>query len=265
MYFPHIMKTLIRSLLPFIVAFGITYNASASDASPDTSDASPDTAKAVVQASNAPLQANFATAFFPQNILYDMTFGKGAMLRPELCVSQDPFSFTVWNNYDISGKQNTETDFLLKYSSAISSINVTLGAAYYEFPNSAVRDCQEIFIDAALPSFVDLSFHAGKAFGEDSGKGMLARLAASKTLDFTTLHKYLSGISTSVEASAIYNENYFSKGNGLSSLALSAAVKKSWKDSYVAGVYTRQFGMSGRDKSLVNNMRYFALSAGVNL
>lgn len=198
------------------------------------------------------------------NMFFMMDFG-GPMLRPLLVASYKNLGVGTWANYDLTKSEIVENDLFVKYTVPIKfdsthSLNITPGIAYYTFANSTSPDVQQTEVVLSTEGFpLDASAKLAKIYNS-GGAGWLFEAKVSKTTPL------FEKISTTLAASAIYNNQYFTSAEGWAGIDGSIAL--TWnpiENLNITGMLTGQIALSdnfsekklGDDIGAVKDQAYF--------
>ncbi len=99
------------------------------------------------------------------------------VIQPSASITDGPFGFSLWGNYDTDLETLNETDVTLSYSRSIGQANLSLGYVYYGLEGA--DDTQEIFATVGASTILAPSLTVYYDF--DEGDGFFATLAAGHT------------------------------------------------------------------------------------
>ncbi len=158
-------------------------------------------------------------------------YNNDAVLQPQITVSHYAFTFNVWGNYNLAGKDSSgvssdfsEIDFSLAYDVPfnVSDMAVSVGAIHYTFPNTpasagpgAQESTSELFVSGTITTFEDLVvpvIPSVTIFGDvDEVKGTYVLFDVNAPYAISDYLQVTAGISAGY-GNTSYNDGYFPNG-----------------------------------------------------
>ncbi|MGV8162186.1 MAG: hypothetical protein ACP5N2_02505 [Candidatus Nanoarchaeia archaeon] len=204
-----------------------------------------------------------------KNMFFGMNYGNNPVNQLYLEAGNKNIGFFTWTNLNLEQGKMLEVDIAGFYKGNVSlgektKLTLQPTAAYFTFPNSTTKSCGELYLKATLTSpHIDVNLRTAKAIGEETGEGEMVQLVASKTLK---PHKNIS-LTGSLEA--IYNNKYFSEGEGISHVGTGLTASYTPFENFsITGKINWQKRTDADFKELVHNEFYgsigltYVLSAG---
>jgi len=183
----------------------------------------------------------FSADYYSKYVWRGQNVDNSSVLQPTVSASAYGFTGSFWGNIDMTNRSKTapdnawefsEYDWTLDYTNTIPGIDWlsgSLGAIYYQFPNTAFTQTTEIYGGLSLPTIpLSPSF---KWFRDvDSVKGSYFQFGIGHTFDKIYTFSENSSCSLALGASygwanSQYNQGYFGiEGGHSNDLTLTAAL-----------------------------------------
>jgi uncharacterized protein (TIGR02001 family) len=146
----------------------------------------------------------------------------GPVAQPSLTVGKGGFSFNLWGNYNIDGKDgndNTdfnEADYTFDYAIPLNTemLGLNVGVIHYTFPGSGIEndDTTELYLSTTFNELI-LTPVISIYYDTDAAEGWYGSFALSQDIELSDALSMEVGGSIGV-GEGNYNEYYFGRGGG---------------------------------------------------
>ncbi len=154
------------------------------------------------------------------------------VLQPSITFAFKGFSFNIWANMDLTSVNGNndeinEVDYTLDYSGDAGPIGYSVGAIYYDFPNTDFAATTEVYAGVGLD--VPLSPTLTVYRDVDEVDGFYVTLDVSHSFENVVIFSETAGMGIDLGAQIAwgdddYNDGYFGAGSGFNAVTLTAGL-----------------------------------------
>ena len=107
--------------------------------------------------------------------------GDDGVIQPSIGITYGNFGFNYWANQDMETNEGNETDLTINYTTIAGKVALDFGYIYYAL--DGVEDTQEVYISAALDTFLSPSLIY--YYDWDEGEGGFAVLSVGHSISLS--------------------------------------------------------------------------------